>query len=143
MVGADPIRTKFTDADEVVINNEDNEEILEIVNDLRMIDLRNEMRLFPRGLQVYNDDGELRELDLSEDIADDESEEESSRRLPLQVLFQLYTKKNPQKHQSLWLNDRKALAKSNFNASNPTHFITHGWVNTGKSPACTLIRDGK
>lgn len=58
------------------------------------------------------------------------------------VFFLLYTKKNSENFHWLYLNDNGTLAESNFNPKRPTKFITHGWTNSYKSPACNLIKDG-
>lgn len=59
------------------------------------------------------------------------------------VFFLLYTRENIENFQWLYLNDNVTLTQSNFNSKRPTRFITHGWTNSYKSPACTLIKDGK
>ncbi|XP_051154434.1 inactive pancreatic lipase-related protein 1-like [Leptopilina boulardi] len=57
------------------------------------------------------------------------------------VFFLLYTRENIENFQWLYLNDNVTLTQSNFNSKRPTRFITHGWTNSYKSPACTLIKD--
>lgn len=58
------------------------------------------------------------------------------------ITFKLYTKKDPLRGQELKVNDSPSLKKSYFDATKPTYFITHGWMNSENSTACTLIRDG-
>lgn len=45
----------------------------------------------------------------------------------IDVLFRLYTPKNPTKPQDLIINDSKALNKTHFNAKLPTRILIHGW----------------
>ena len=56
------------------------------------------------------------------------------------VLFYLYTRTHSE--QAIYLDDIESLKKSNFNASRETKFVTHGWVNSRKSKACTIVKDG-
>lgn len=43
------------------------------------------------------------------------------------VKFLLYTRKNPTESQRIILNDETSLKKSNFNVTNPTRLLIHGW----------------
>lgn len=90
---------------------------------------------------VYDDNENLVRLTF-EDSEDDESLDETSKDLANRVFFFLYTKDNPSRPQPLYLDNDNALRKSNFNPEKPTRLITHGWMNSGDSSACTLIRDG-
>lgn len=91
-------------------------------------------------MYVYDDNENLVKLTL-----DDTIEEQKGSFMDMQnnVFFFLHTKKNPIQPQTLYVNDDEILKMSNFNPANPTRFITHGWMNSRESPACTLIRDGE
>lgn len=56
------------------------------------------------------------------------------------VIFRLFTRRNPVNAQVIVLNDAESLANSNFVSSHPTRFIIHGWNNDGSSPVNTNIR---
>ncbi|XP_033322501.2 pancreatic triacylglycerol lipase [Megalopta genalis] len=71
----------------------------------------------------------------------DETWEEKKKDLRKQISFYLYTKANPTDGQQLYVGDVDALKGSNFNFSRPTKFLTHGWINTVKDDAVSLIRD--
>ncbi|XP_066588916.1 pancreatic triacylglycerol lipase-like [Prorops nasuta] len=96
---------------------------------------------------VYDDNGNLVtdtldagsfELLTQEDYA----EEIIDRNMEKRIMFLLYTDKNKDEAQPLYLNNDEVLLKSNFDPSKPTRLVTHGWMNSRKSAACTLIRDG-
>ncbi|XP_050600692.1 pancreatic lipase-related protein 2-like [Bombus affinis] len=57
------------------------------------------------------------------------------------IIFTLYTRKNPEIGEVLVLNDISSVQMSQWNPKRKTAIITHGWINNGLSPACTLIRD--
>ena len=59
------------------------------------------------------------------------------------VFFKLYTREVKEGYQSLYIDDEFTFSRSNFDSKRPTKFVTHGWMNSYESPACTLIRDGK
>ncbi|XP_003700219.1 phospholipase A1-like [Megachile rotundata] len=61
--------------------------------------------------------------------------------LPKRVLFYLYTKNTKKNAEQLHVGDSNSLAKSHFNPKKPTKFVTHGWISSQKSKACTLVRD--
>ena len=89
------------------------------------------------GLWVYDDDGNLTRLtlelphvlELSKDVSDS-------------VTFTLFTNNN-KTGEPIYLNDTTTLKRSNFNRDVDTVFVTHGWMNSAESPACTLVTDGK
>ncbi|KAJ8683778.1 hypothetical protein QAD02_019570 [Eretmocerus hayati] len=56
------------------------------------------------------------------------------------VYFHLYTR-DSQESTLLYPNDIHSLRYSKFDASKPTKFVTHGWINSKNSDACTLVRD--
>ncbi|XP_055844103.1 phospholipase A1-like [Episyrphus balteatus] len=47
----------------------------------------------------------------------------------VKVAFYLYTQKNRDYTQKLSINDKAGLSATNFNSSNPTRIIIHGWQN--------------
>lgn len=59
------------------------------------------------------------------------------------VFFKLYTREIKEGYQSLYIHDDFTFSRSNFNPKRPTKFITHGWMNSYLSPACTLIQEGE
>lgn len=88
---------------------------------------------------VYDDNGNLVKLALDDIIVDvNLGEKEIAER----VAFFLYKKGNSNP-KLLYVDDENALKNSNFDPTKPTRIITHGWINSHNSPACTLIRDGK
>ncbi|XP_043267034.1 inactive pancreatic lipase-related protein 1-like [Venturia canescens] len=100
-----------------------------------------EYAMFKEGLMMENDEGELVELTLGDEGGVIALENILSSNLDNRVFYRLYTRKNPKEYQPLWIDDQSSLSRSNFNADKPTHFVTHGWINSGDSPACTDIRD--
>lgn len=105
--------------------------------------MEKEYAVFKKGLMMENDHGELVELTLGEQSGVIAMEDDLDSNLDDHVFYRLYTRKNPKEYHPLWINDKSSLSRSNFDADKPTHFVTHGWVNTGDSPACTTVRDGK
>lgn len=87
---------------------------------------------------VYDDNENLVRMTFEKNDDEDITKKDLENR----VLFFLYTKKNPAKPKSLYINDNDALKNSDFDFSKPTRFVTHGWINSRDSEACTLIRDG-
>ncbi|KAI4478779.1 PREDICTED: pancreatic triacylglycerol lipase-like [Polistes canadensis] len=57
------------------------------------------------------------------------------------VKFLLYTRQNPTNGYVLKLGDSENLINSNWNRSNPTRIVTHGWRGDGNSNSCVEIRD--
>lgn len=95
--------------------------------------LDDEIKEIIDGLTVYNDNSTVVECNKKQFAPSDHKKE---------IIFEIYTKNNPSYGQQLQINDTLSIRQSYFDATKPTYFITHGWINTGKSPACTLIRDG-
>lgn len=59
------------------------------------------------------------------------------------VFFSLYTKESKEITEfPLHVNDSATLQSSAYDPNKPTRIVTHGWINSKKSSACTLIRDG-
>lgn len=87
---------------------------------------------------VYDDDENLVRLRL-----DDDDEEDNTDLTDIEnfVFFLLYTRKNPLRSKPLYVDDEDALKRTKFDPALPTRFVTHGWMNSRKSAACTLIRD--
>ncbi|XP_039948848.1 phospholipase A1-like [Bactrocera tryoni] len=57
----------------------------------------------------------------------EKQEEIQSRLLPVPVTFYLYTNRNPSKGQKI-KESFKSISESEFDASNPTRFVIHGWT---------------
>ena len=95
-----------------------------------------------KGLWFYDDNGNLVQATLNKTLL---SNFQTDLKINLEdiVFFKLYTRNFTKGYQSLYLNDDFTFSKSNFDPKKPTKFITHGWINSYKSPACTLIRDGE
>lgn len=94
-------------------------------------------------LYVYDDNENLVRLKFEdEDDEADEGLDDTKNDLANRVFFYLYTKDNPNEPKPLYVDDEEALKNSNFDPEKPTRFITHGWINSRNSAACTLIRDG-
>lgn len=90
-------------------------------------------------MYVYDDNENLVKLTLNDDNVEENIDDiEVAKR----VFFFLYKKDNPTDPKSLNVNDENALKNSNFDPAKPTRFVTHGWVNSRDSLACTLVRDG-
>ncbi|XP_011644471.1 pancreatic triacylglycerol lipase-like [Pogonomyrmex barbatus] len=87
---------------------------------------------------VYDDNENLVRLTL-EDNGNHEDENDSE--VPKRVFFYLYTRDNPTKPEQLYVDDEDTLKKSKFDPARPTRLVTHGWINSRNSTACTLIRD--
>lgn len=88
---------------------------------------------------VYDDNENLVKLTLDDDI--EENEDGNDSEVANRVFFFLYKKDNPNPN-PLYINDEDALKNSNFDPTKPTCFVTHGWINSRNSEACTSIRDG-
>ncbi|XP_020710166.2 pancreatic triacylglycerol lipase-like [Athalia rosae] len=58
------------------------------------------------------------------------------------VLFNLYTVKNPDTPQLLYPYDVDSLANSNFDPRVPTRIVIHGWLNSNESKINPLLRAG-
>ncbi|KAL0123781.1 hypothetical protein PUN28_005949 [Cardiocondyla obscurior] len=86
---------------------------------------------------VYDDNENLVRVTLSDDDADESDSEVASR-----VFFYLYRKDNPAEPSMLYVDDEAALKNSHFDPAKPTRFVTHGWMNSRNSVACTSVRDG-
>ncbi|XP_011691720.1 PREDICTED: pancreatic triacylglycerol lipase-like [Wasmannia auropunctata] len=89
---------------------------------------------------VYDDNKNLVRLKLNGDDGEyilDIPENE----IPNRVSFYLFTKDNPTNPRLLYVNDEDALRGSKFDPAKPTRIVTHGWINSRNSDACTLIRD--
>lgn len=92
-------------------------------------------------LYVYDDDENLVKITINENEAQD-IEKQIWGDVESRVFFFLHTTKNPTMAQPLYVNNEDALRNSNFDPTKPTRFVTHGWMNSRNSAACTLIRDG-
>ncbi|XP_046490572.1 pancreatic triacylglycerol lipase-like [Neodiprion pinetum] len=87
---------------------------------------------------VVYPNGTVEIIDLSQSPEDSAS---TLSELKEEVTFNLYTNSNPETEEELYLLDTSTLSKSNFNASNPTRFVVHGWQNSKADQVCTSIRD--
>lgn len=87
---------------------------------------------------VYDDNENLVKLTFDDvDVEENGNDSEVANR----VFFFLYKKDDPNP-KLLYVNDEDALKNSNFDPKKPTRFVTHGWMNSRNSEACTSIRDG-
>lgn len=77
------------------------------------------------------------------DPFDNRSENDIDReqKIEFNVLFFLFTRKNPEHGQKLEIDSLESVTQSNFNATNPTRIIIHGWQNHKASPVNVLIRN--
>ncbi|XP_053985508.1 pancreatic triacylglycerol lipase-like [Hylaeus volcanicus] len=91
------------------------------------------------GLKIWDDNENLITMDL--ELNDPESVERTKEDLENRVFFYLYTRENPKDFEQLKVDDIDMLKRSKFDASKPTKFITHGWINSYMSKACVAIRD--
>ena len=92
-------------------------------------------------MHIFDDNGKPVEINLNDD--DIETLPETKKNLEKRVHFYLYTRQiDSRKPQVLLLNDVATLKASDFNPRRPTKIVTHGWMNSLKSRACTSIRDG-
>ncbi|XP_029174266.1 phospholipase A1-like [Nylanderia fulva] len=89
-------------------------------------------------LYVYDDNENLVELTLDDEV---ETLGETQMDIEDRVSFYLYTKNDHFLGKRLYVNDQDTLKNSDFDPTKPTRFIAHGWMNSGSSPACFLIRD--
>ncbi|XP_014216719.1 pancreatic lipase-related protein 2-like [Copidosoma floridanum] len=63
----------------------------------------------------------------------------SDEQLQNDVSFFLFTREYPENPQLLPINDKSAIEKSAYDASRPTKFITHGWMNSYRGLNCITI----
>ncbi|XP_014614491.1 PREDICTED: endothelial lipase-like [Polistes canadensis] len=109
----------------------------------------NEVQFKPEDIQllselhVFDDDLNLVSLasKMSLEDEDEESEEETLKDLHNRVFFYLYTRNNYKHPDGISINNQESLKKSDINFDRPTRIITHGWINSRNSRACTLVRD--
>ena len=89
---------------------------------------------------ITDGDGKLHLINLNPYDMDmyDESTERKFRP-ERDVSFALYTKKNPRNPQYIKLNDKPSLDISNFDPSEPTRFVVHGWFSSEESGFNTRI----
>ncbi|XP_039948850.1 pancreatic triacylglycerol lipase-like [Bactrocera tryoni] len=68
-------------------------------------------------------------IEEGEQMLDELEKQEAvqSRLLPVPVTFYLYTNRNPSKGQKI-TETFKSISESEFDASNPTRFVIHGWI---------------
>lgn len=88
------------------------------------------------GLWFLDDEGRLVQATLDMPVTRDSV----LVSMKTHVKFELFTRES---HAPIYIDDVESLNRLNFDPTRETKFITHGWVNSGKSKACTLIRDGK
>ncbi|XP_046750693.1 pancreatic lipase-related protein 3-like [Diprion similis] len=88
---------------------------------------------------VYYPNGTKEDVDLTTEPEDLNHTETG---LDSDVKFYLYTEYNQSTPAELLVNNSDSLSSSNFNASNPTILIIHGWQNTFESDGSTTVRDG-
>ncbi|XP_018398479.1 PREDICTED: pancreatic triacylglycerol lipase-like [Cyphomyrmex costatus] len=89
---------------------------------------------------VYDDNKNLVKLTLEDDYVEQSAYGNDSD-VSDRVLFYLYKKDNPIEPKQLYVDDKDTLKNSNFDPTQPTRFITHGWKSSRNSASCTLIRD--
>lgn len=53
------------------------------------------------------------------------------------------SRKNLDEYQELWINDGESVASSQFNSSNPTFFVIHGFLNNVDSEAIQLPKKSR
>ncbi|XP_014475140.1 PREDICTED: pancreatic triacylglycerol lipase-like [Dinoponera quadriceps] len=94
--------------------------------------------MFKKGMHVYDDDDNLVEVTF-EDYS--MVEEITNETISERILFYLYTRKNPNHPQLIYVDDEESINNSNFDPEKPTRITTHGWMNSYKSSACRLIKD--
>ncbi|XP_055844343.1 phospholipase A1-like [Episyrphus balteatus] len=58
----------------------------------------------------------------------------------LKVKFYLYTQKNPDDPQEIFIGNETSLSESNFNSNDETRFIIHGWQNDFTSDVNVEVR---
>ncbi|XP_046627855.1 pancreatic lipase-related protein 3-like [Neodiprion virginianus] len=87
---------------------------------------------------VYYPNGTIEDVDLTTEPVDLNHTETE---LDADVLFYLYTYDNQSTPVELHVNNSETLSSSNFNASNPTIVVIHGWQNTYESDMPTTVRD--
>ncbi|XP_058465251.1 pancreatic triacylglycerol lipase-like [Malaya genurostris] len=57
------------------------------------------------------------------------------------VIFRLFTRRNPVNSQTIVWSDPSSLTSSNFDSSNPTRFLIHGWVEGEDARTHWVIKD--
>lgn len=90
------------------------------------------------GLWFLDDNGRMKRatLDMPDELTKSKSSVETS------VKFILYTR-HSKDGERIYIDDESSLNKTHFDPKRQTKFVTHGWINSKNSKACTLIRDGK
>ncbi|XP_043258013.1 pancreatic triacylglycerol lipase-like [Colletes gigas] len=86
-------------------------------------------------------DGTINPDALNLHLAFPETLAETKKQLPKYVTFYLYTRSNPTNPQTLHVDDVNTLRSSFFDSRRPTVIVTHGWVSSYTSLACTTVRD--
>ncbi|CAK9822180.1 Pancreatic triacylglycerol lipase (Fragment) [Anthophora retusa] len=89
------------------------------------------------GLFMFDDNGNIVPLITTE--GNPETFEETKENLSERILFLLYTRQTGNTPQQLSLDDVETLKKSYFDPKKETKFVTHGWINSPNSQACTLV----
>jgi pancreatic triacylglycerol lipase len=74
------------------------------------------------------------------DLATYEAEPEPHFNAAADVIFRVFTRRNPTAGQIIQLNNAGSLSASNYRSSDPTRLIIHGWNNNGGSDVNTQIR---
>lgn len=59
------------------------------------------------------------------------------------VRFFLYTRKNENEPQQLWIDDNEAIDKSLYDISKATKFMTHGHLNSYQGKNCMTVKKGE
>ncbi|CAK9814362.1 Pancreatic triacylglycerol lipase (Fragment) [Anthophora quadrimaculata] len=88
-------------------------------------------------LFMFDDNDKIVPLITTE--SNPETLEETKRNLSQRIFFLLYTRETANTPEQLRLDDVETLEKSHFDPKKETKFITHGWINSPNSQACTLI----
>ncbi|XP_024936070.1 phospholipase A1-like [Cephus cinctus] len=76
-----------------------------------------------------------------EDYEEDESVEETASKISQRVSFHVFNPSHPNTYTDIYVNDTKSLRDSDFDLTKPIRIITHGWVNSKNSDACTMVKD--
>ncbi|KAK2587639.1 hypothetical protein KPH14_003762 [Odynerus spinipes] len=102
-----------------------------------------DIRLLNQNLYVFDDDNQLVPLESNLPFLreDEESEADTLLELHNRVFFYLYSTQNPKNPTAIFIDDKESVRNSNFDFKRPTRVVTHGWMNSRNSEACTLIRD--
>ncbi|XP_026466677.1 pancreatic lipase-related protein 2-like [Ctenocephalides felis] len=69
------------------------------------------------------------------------ADDPSNRATEKPVIFNLFTRSNPDTAQVLVLGDKENLKNSNFNPAHPTRFTVHGWMSEQDNPFNSIIRE--